>query len=169
MVYATVIKWLLISVLVIALDQLTKIWVITVLAYQERVQVLPFFAWVRWHNEGAAFSCLSSAGGWQRYFFVSLAVGFSAFIVYEISRLQKHERVMGWVYGLILGGAIGNLIDRVHHGYVVDFVLFHYDRYYFPAFNVADSALFCGAVLWILVMIAEYRQSKNQVSVDGDG
>ncbi len=163
------IKWLLLSALVIALDQLTKLWVITVLAYQERVQVLPFFAWVRWHNEGAAFSFLSSAGGWQRYFFVALAIGFSAFIVYEISRLQKHERVMGCVYGLILGGAIGNLIDRIHHGYVVDFVLFHYDSYYFPAFNVADSALFCGAALWIGVMIVEYRQSKNQMSTDSDG
>lgn len=162
-------KWLLLSTIVVILDQLTKLWVISALAYQERVQVLPFFAWVRWHNEGAAFSFLSSAGGWQRYFFVTLAIGFSAFIVYEISRLQKHERVMGWVYGLILGGAVGNLIDRIHHGHVVDFVLFHYDSYYFPAFNVADSALFCGAVLWIVVMIAEYRQSRNQVSVDSDG
>ncbi|XOV82196.1 MAG: signal peptidase II [bacterium] len=163
------IKWLVLSAVVVAADQLTKLWVITVLSYQERVQVLPFFAWVRWHNEGAAFSFLSSAGGWQRYFFVTLAIGFSAFIVYELSRLPKQERVMGWVYGLILGGAIGNLIDRVHHGYVVDFVLFHYDRYYFPAFNVADSALFCGAALWILVMIGEYRASKNQAGANSDG
>ena len=163
------IKWLLLSAGIIALDQLTKLWVITVLAYQERVQVLPFFTWVRWHNEGAAFSFLHSAGGWQRYFFIALAIGFSCFIVYEISRLQKYERVMGWVYGLILGGAIGNLIDRVYHGYVVDFLLFHYDRYYFPAFNVADSALFCGAAVWIILMIAEYRQTRTQGNTERDG
>lgn len=162
------IKWLALSAGVIIADQLTKLWVISVLAYQERVQVLPVFAWVRWHNEGAAFSFLAGAGGWQKYFFIALALGFSAFIIYEISRLPKNERVMGWVYGLILGGAIGNLIDRIYHGYVVDFLLFHYESYYFPAFNLADSALFCGAALWILVMIIEYRQSKNQPPKEAD-
>ena len=71
---------------------------------------------------------------------------------------------MGWVYALILGGALGNLIDRLHHGYVVDFILVHYQAYYFPAFNLADSALFCGAALWILLMILEYRDKKQSVS-----
>jgi signal peptidase II len=162
------IKWLALSAGVIIADQLTKLWVISVLVYQERVQVLPVFAWVRWHNEGAAFSFLAGAGGWQKYFFIALALGFSAFIIYEISRLAKNERVMGWVYGLILGGAIGNLIDRIYHGYVVDFLLFHYENYYFPAFNLADSALFCGAALWIIVMIIEYRQSKNHPPKEAD-
>lgn len=153
-------KWLALAGLVVALDQATKYWVVSALNYLDRVQVLPFFAWVRWHNEGAAFSFLDSAGGWQRWFFIGLAIAFSIFIIYELSRLPKNEKVMGWVYGLILGGALGNLVDRVHHGYVVDFILVHYDTYYFPAFNLADSALFCGAVLWIGYMIFEYKQNR---------
>ena len=153
-------KWLALAGLVVALDQATKYWVVSVLNYLDRVQVLPFFAWVRWHNEGAAFSFLDSAGGWQRWFFIGLAIAFSAFIIYELSRLPKNEKVMGWVYGFILGGAIGNLIDRVHYGYVVDFILVHYNTYYFPAFNLADSALFCGAVLWIGYMFFEYKQNR---------
>ncbi|MBT7333883.1 MAG: lipoprotein signal peptidase [Gammaproteobacteria bacterium] len=153
-------KWLLLAVGVFVTDQLSKFWVVSVLDYLDRVQVLPFFAWVRWHNSGAAFSFLDDAGGWQRWFFVCLALGFAAFVVYELSRLPKHDKTMGWVYGLILGGALGNMIDRLSHGHVIDFILFHYKGYYFPAFNVADSALFCGAVIWIYAMIVEYRQTK---------
>jgi len=156
-------KWLGLSGLVVALDQLSKWVVITTLAYQERIDVWPFFSWVRWHNEGAAFSFLAGAGGWQKWFFVLLAVGFSAFIIYELRRLPRDEKWMGWVYGLILGGALGNLIDRLHHGHVVDFILVHYQAYYFPAFNLADSALFCGAVVWIGLMLAEYRNAKSSV------
>ena len=162
------IKWLSLAGAVVLLDQLTKLLVVTQMAYQERIQVLPFFAWVRWHNDGAAFSFLSGAGGWQRWFFVCLAIGFAGFIIYEIYRLPKEERVLGWVFGLILGGAIGNLIDRLNHGYVVDFVLVHYQEYYFPAFNVADSALFCGAALWILVMILEHRHNRSVASEGKD-
>jgi signal peptidase II len=154
-------KWLSLSGLVVVLDQLTKLWVVSVMAYQERIDMLPFFAWVRWHNTGAAFSFLAGASGWQRWFFVCLALGFAGFIVYELRRLPSDDKVMGWVYGLILGGAIGNLIDRINHGYVVDFVLVHYDTYYFPAFNLADSALFCGAVVWIAFMFIEHRQNKT--------
>ena len=145
------------------LDQLAKYWVVTELAYQERIQVLPFFAWVRWHNDGAAFSFLSGAGGWQRWFFIFLAIGFAAFIIYELRRLTPNDKVMGWVYGLILGGALGNLVDRLNYGYVVDFILVHYETYYFPAFNLADSALFCGAALWVLLMIAEYREKRSSL------
>ncbi len=155
-------KWLGLAGLVLVLDQFTKYIVITELAYQERIQVLPMFSWVRWHNEGAAFSFLAGAGGWQKWFFVTLAIGFSAFIIYELRRLPSGDKYMGWVYGLILGGALGNLVDRLHHGYVVDFILVHYETYYFPAFNVADSSLFCGAALWILLMIAEYRAERAE-------
>ncbi len=155
------VKWLGLAGLVVALDQITKYVVVISLAYDERIQVLPFFAWVRWHNEGAAFSFLAGAGGWQRYFLICLAIGFSVFIIYELKRLPKEDRLMGCVFGLILGGAIGNLTDRLMHGYVVDFILFHYNHYSFPAFNVADSALFCGAALWILLMIQDYRQGKT--------
>lgn len=158
-------KWLGLAGAVVVLDQVIKIWVTRVLALGEEVVVLPVLSWVRWHNEGAAFSLLSDADGWQRWFFVVLAVGFVSFIVYELRRLPEQHRLMGWVYGLIAGGAVGNLIDRVLHGYVVDFVLLHYRGYYFPAFNVADSALTVGAVLWIGVMVAEYlRDRQRQVS-----
>jgi len=157
-------RWLSIAAGVVLLDQLTKLMVVSQLAYQERISVLPFFSWVRWHNEGAAFSFLADAGGWQRWFFVVLAVGFSAFVVYELRRLPAGERAMGWVYALILGGALGNLVDRLNYGHVVDFILFHYQVYYFPAFNVADSALFCGAALWIMLMIMEYRRGAPSSS-----
>jgi signal peptidase II len=154
-------KWLGLAGLVVVLDQLTKYWVISVLELGERVQVLPFFAWVRWHNDGAAFSFLSGSSGWQRWFFICLAIGFCAYIVYELARLPKQDKVMGWVFALIMGGAIGNMIDRVVQGYVVDFVLVHYEAYIFPAFNVADSALFCGAATWIILMLIEWRQGRR--------
>ncbi len=153
--------WLALALLLFGLDQLSKYWVVTQLAYQERIEVLPFFSWVRWHNDGAAFSFLSGAGGWQRWFFVALAVGFSAYLIYELARLPKNEKVMGWVFSLILGGALGNLTDRLLNGYVVDFILVHYEQYYFPAFNLADSSLFCGAALWIIVMILQRNQGQS--------
>jgi signal peptidase II len=150
--------WLLLAVAVFALDQGTKWIVVTEMVYGERIQVLSFFAWVRWHNAGAAFSFLADAGGWQRWFFVAVGLGFSAYIVRELSRLTLQERWMGLVYGLILGGALGNLYGRLVNGYVVDFILVHYERHIFPAFNVADSALFCGVVLWLYLMIQESRR-----------
>jgi len=157
-------KWLGLGALVVAVDQLVKGWVTRSLSLGEEIPVLPFLTWVRWHNEGAAFSMLSDAAGWQRWFFVALAVGFVAFIVYELRRLPAEERLMGWVYGLIVGGAVGNLVDRVLHGYVVDFVLLHWGQYYFPAFNVADSALTVGAALWIGAMVFEYRRERQSSS-----
>lgn len=154
-------RWLGLAAGVVALDQMVKAWVAHVLAVGDEVAVLPFLSWVRWHNKGAAFSMLDDASGWQRWFFVALAVGFVAFIVYELRRMPREEQLMGWVYGLVVGGAVGNLLDRVIHGYVLDFVLVHWDRYYFPAFNVADSALSVGAALWIGAMILEYRRSRG--------
>lgn len=157
-------KWLGLAALVVALDQLVKRWVISALSLGEEVSVLPFLSWVRWHNEGAAFSILSDAAGWQRWFFIVLAVAFVAFIVYELRRLPADQRLMGWVYGLIVGGAVGNLIDRVLYGHVVDFVLLHWQSYYFPAFNVADAALSIGAALWIGAMVLEYRRERRSQS-----
>jgi len=154
-------KWLGLSALVVVTDQLTKYWIVSTLELGERVQILPFFAWVRWHNDGAAFSFLAGSGGWQRWFFVCLAIGFSAYLIYELSRLPKQEKMMGWVFGLIMGGALGNMIDRLTNGYVVDFVLVHYENYIFPAFNVADSSLFCGAATWIVLMLIEWRQGRG--------
>ncbi|MEM9623385.1 MAG: signal peptidase II [Pseudomonadota bacterium] len=161
-------RWLSVALIFFALDQITKYWVVSSLDYQQQIQVLPFFSWVLWHNEGAAFSFLAGAGGWQRWFFITLAVGFSAYLIFELSRLAKEDRAMGWVFSLILGGALGNLLDRVLHGYVVDFILFHYQQYYFPAFNIADASLFCGAALWILLMFRERRQMRAGASAIAD-
>lgn len=157
-------RWLALAALVVAVDQLVKLWVTRTLVLGEDVTVLPFLSWVRWHNEGAAFSILSDASGWQRWFFVVLAVGFVGFILYELRRLPREQPLMGLVYGLILGGAVGNLLDRIINGYVVDFVLVHWQSYYFPAFNVADSALTVGAVLWVGLMIVEYRRERAEQS-----
>ncbi|MEM7097146.1 MAG: signal peptidase II [Pseudomonadota bacterium] len=160
--------WLGFASFVVALDQITKFIVVSELALWDRVQVLPFFAWVRYHNPGAAFNFLANSGGWQRWFFVCLALGFSAYLIWELSRLAKHEKVLGWVFSLILGGAIGNMLDRWINGYVVDFILVHYQVHEFPAFNIADSALFCGAALWILTMLIEYRAEKAQIQRRGE-
>jgi len=155
-------KWLGLGALVAVVDQVTKVAISRALDLGDLVPVLPFFSLVRWHNEGAAFSMLSDAAGWQRWFFVVLAIGFLAFIVYELRRLPDDQKVMGWVYGLIAGGAAGNLIDRVLLGHVVDFLLLHYDRFYFPAFNVADIALSVGAALWIWVMLTDYLRDRRK-------
>ncbi len=161
-------RWLWLAALVVVLDQFVKAWVVKSLALHDEVVVTPFLSWVRWHNEGAAFSMLSDASGWQRWFFVALAIGFLAFIIWELRRLPDEQRVMGWVYGLIAGGAVGNLIDRVANGYVVDYVLVHWQTWYFPAFNVADAALTVGAALWIGVMILEYRQDRQAARQSAD-
>ena len=154
-------RWMAVSAAVIVLDQGTKWLASAELALGERMSVLPFFSWVLWHNDGAAFSIMSGLGGWQRWFFVALAGGFSIFIVYELRRLRVGDWPQGLAYGLILGGALGNMIDRLTSGYVVDFILFHYKSWYFPAFNVADAALTCGAALWILCMIRDARASPS--------
>jgi len=159
-------KWLGLGGFVLGFDQLTKWWVQNVLVLGERIEIFPWFSWVRWHNEGAAFSLLNSAGGWQRWFFVVLAIVFVGFILVELWRMPVRDRWMGWAYGLILGGALGNFGDRLTDGYVVDFVLVHYAQYYFPAFNVADSALFLGASLWIWRMLAESRQKRADREIE---
>ena len=99
-IQGNLLRWMPLAVVVAGLDQATKAWVTSLLVHGERIQVLPFFAWVRWHNEGAAFSFLASAGGWQRWFFIVLALFFSVYIVWEIARLSDRERNLGWVYGL---------------------------------------------------------------------
>lgn len=139
-------KWLGVSAVVIALDLYTKHLIEAWLAYGDHWPITPFFDLVLFHNEGAAFSFLAAAGGWQRLFFSTFAVIASGVILYL---LRKHpgNRRFCFALGLILGGALGNLYDRVTLGHVVDFLFFHYRNFYWPAFNVADSAIFCGVVL----------------------
>jgi signal peptidase II len=154
-------RWLGFAVLVVTLDRVAKYIVVQVLALGERIPVWPFFSWIHLQNEGAAFSFLSGAGGWQRWLFVAIAIGFSIYLIYEMLRLPVDKKLQGWAFALILGGAWGNLIDRILSGRVVDFVLVHYQHYYFPAFNVADSAIFLGAVAWIALMIRDSRREGS--------
>ena len=142
-------KYLWLSLLVIVLDQLTKYMASSMLAYYKPLAVMPMFNLTLMHNTGAAFSFLSDAGGWQRWFFTVIAIGVSVFLVGWIKRLTPNQILQAVALSLILGGAIGNVIDRLWLGYVVDFIQVYYDKWYWPAFNIADSAITIGAVLII--------------------
>jgi signal peptidase II len=159
---ASGIRWLWISVLVIAADQLTKLWIERTMVLGDTFTVLPVLDIVRAHNPGAAFSFLADAGGWQRWAFTLLAVGVSIALVFWLRKLAlTTHALLAFGLALILGGAIGNVIDRFEHGYVVDFVHVHWGSSYFPAFNVADSAISIGAILVILDAILEGRRKKS--------
>lgn len=139
-----------IAVLAIAIDQLTKWMASTNLTLYEQIPVMPSFNLTLMHNYGAAFSFLSNAGGWQRWFFTIIATVISVVLIIWITRLKPNEKWLGISLALVLGGAIGNLIDRLAYGYVVDFIQWYYDRFYWPAFNIADSAIFVGAAMLLL-------------------
>ncbi len=142
-------RWLWLSLGVILLDHLTK-WLATAyLSYGEPVALLPVFDLTLLHNTGAAFSFLASAGGWQRWFFAIVALGVSIYLVLWLKRTPLSQRWLAVSLALILGGALGNLIDRVLFGYVVDFISLHWQQYYYPAFNIADSAITVGAVMLV--------------------
>lgn len=141
-------KWLGLAALIIALDHLTKWWISGTLAYQETIPLLSFFSLVRVHNYGAAFSFLADAGGWQRWFFIAVGAVATVIIV-QLLRKHANEFRMAFALSLVLGGALGNVIDRVVLGYVVDFLYLHYRGFAWPAFNVADSAISIGAALLI--------------------
>ena len=143
------IKWLGLATIVIFLDQVSKLWISNNFFYAENLAVTDFFNLVLVHNTGAAFSFLSGAGGWQRWFFSAIAVIASIWITWLLHK-HNENKLFCLALALILGGALGNLIDRVTYGYVVDFLDFYWKNYHFPAFNVADSAVTCGAGLLIL-------------------
>lgn len=142
-------KWLALSLVVIAIDVYTKHLIQQAFQYGEHLQITSFFDLVRYHNEGAAFSFLANQGGWQHLFFTAIAVVASAVMIYL---LRKHyeQKLFCFAIALVLGGALGNLYDRLTLGYVVDFLFFHYQAYYWPAFNVADSAITGGVALLLL-------------------
>lgn len=142
--------WLLLSLLAIVIDQWTKSIAVAHLVYAQPVPVMPMLNWTLLHNYGAAFSFLSDAGGWQRYFFTSLASVVSVIFAVWLLRLPKNTVVLAAALSLILGGAIGNLIDRVTLGYVVDFIHVYYNDSHFPAFNIADSAITLGVILMLI-------------------
>ena len=140
------VKWLALSGLVIVLDQATKLKITAAFQLGESLRMTSFFDLVLVFNRGAAFSFLSDAGGWQRWFFIVLAAAISTWIVFMIVR-HANEKVLSAALALVLGWAVGNLIDRLQHGAVVDFLYFHLAEYYWPAFNLADSAITLGVAL----------------------
>ena len=154
-------RWLIVSAAVVALDLATKAWVSHALSYGDVVRVTPFFNLILTHNLGAAFSFLAGAGGWQRWFFSAVAIVISVVLVVMLRRPHR-DRMVPLALALVLGGAIGNLWDRVSLGHVVDFIQLHAAGYYWPAFNVADSAICVGValLLWDGVRGKDTKEAK---------
>jgi len=143
--------WLLVVLVVIGLDQWTKRLIIDRLAEFDAIVLSPVLELMRLHNQGAAFSFMADAGGWQRWLFVGLGIAVSIGIAIWLLRLpSRGESLLAGALSLVMGGAIGNVVDRIRFGYVVDFIRVHYEDWFFPAFNVADSAITVGACLLIL-------------------
>ncbi len=143
-------KWLWLSLLAVILDQASKLTIAGSMQLYESIEIMPFFKLTYVHNTGAAFSFLSEAGGWQRWFFAGLALVIGAVIAVWLARLKKHETLLAVALALVLGGAAGNLIDRLAYGYVIDFLDVYYESWHWPAFNIADSAITLGVILMLL-------------------
>lgn len=141
--------WLGIALVVVLLDQASKIMMSQFLLYGQSETITSYFNLVMVYNKGAAFSFLSDQPGWQRYFFTAVSVIASLFILWMLRR-NPTQRLFCWSLALILGGAVGNLIDRIAYGHVIDFLDFHVGGWHWPAFNVADSAITVGAILFVL-------------------
>lgn len=153
--------WILGALAIIALDQITKIYFDSHLSYGERWHLLPFFDFTLLYNPGAAFSFLADGQGWQRWLFTAIALGATGLIIHLLRR-NLGQTLFCASLMCILGGAIGNVIDRIQHGHVIDFLLFYWDSWYFPAFNVADVSITCGAVLLVCDELRRMRQEKNK-------
>jgi signal peptidase II len=155
--------WLLLSALVVLADQVTKSYITSHYGEFEFTTVLPILDITRMHNVGAAFSFLATASGWQRWLFIVLAVTVSIGIVVWLYRMPRSHGLLACGLALVLGGAIGNVIDRIRLGAVIDFIHFHWDRAYFPAFNIADSAITVGAACLILDALLEPKRARAKV------
>lgn len=156
------IRWLLISAAIVLADQISKSYIAQRFGEFEHISMLPVLDITRMHNVGAAFSFLASASGWQRYLFIGLAVAVSIGIVVWLLRLKSGAHgLLACGLALVLGGALGNLIDRIRLGYVIDFIHFHWNEAYFPAFNVADSAITVGAGCLLLDALLEGRRRPD--------
>lgn len=143
--------WLVLSVVVIILDQLTKEWVLKALPEFQPITVIDgFWNWYRTYNKGAAFSFLSNAGGWQHFLFSGLAIMISLVLMFWLSRTPRKDWQSAIPFALVIGGALGNVIDRFRHGHVVDFIQWYYGDFYWPAFNIADAAIVGGAVMMVV-------------------
>ena len=147
---SSAINWIWLSILIIIIDQITKYYISHQFSLYETISIIPGLKITYVHNTGAAFSFLSNAGGWQRWLFIGISSSISLILVYW---LKKHPSADIWLavaLALILGGAVGNLADRILHGYVIDFIVVYYESWYWPAFNVADSAISIGIVMLII-------------------
>ena len=153
-------KWLWLSGLMLVLDQISKIWIDTHLELYQSIPVISGFSITYAHNYGAAFSFLSDAGGWQRWFFAVLAGSISIGLVVWIKRLKSEEILSAISLSLILGGAVGNLIDRVIYGYVIDFLDVYYQAWHWPVFNIADSAITVGVVFMFYESFTDKEQEN---------
>ncbi len=158
----TMLKWLWLSLLALVLDQASKLIIDSSMQLYQSIPVIPFFNLTYVHNTGAAFSFLSEAGGWQRWFFAGLALVISVVIAVWLSRLQKYETLLAAALSLILGGAVGNLIDRLAYGYVIDFLDVYYGTRHWPAFNIADSAITLGVMLMLVESFVGKSKDETQ-------
>lgn len=156
----TGLRFMWITLIAIVLDQWTKGLVLDHMSLYQSIQVLPFFNFTYVHNYGAAFSFLDDAGGWQRWFFTSIALVVSAVILWWLAHTHRNQRLLPIAFSFVLGGAIGNVYDRAAYGYVIDFLDFYVGNYHWPAFNIADSAIFIGAALIIIDMFVS-KNSQN--------
>ena len=157
-------NWLWLSFFVVIIDQATKALVVNTVKLSDAIELLPILDIVYLENTGAAFSILAQAGGWQRWFFIVLALGVSLALMVWLRRIRSEQILLAVGLSLVLGGALGNVIDRVMHGYVVDFIYFHWGPHYFPAFNVADTAISIGAGCLLLDAFRESGQKKKEVA-----
>ena len=151
--------WLAWAVVIFIADQVTKMLILDAYRLGDATPITSFFNIVRAHNTGAAFSFLAGASGWQRWFFTGIGIAAAIFIVWML-RAHAGQRLFSFALACILGGAVGNVVDRLQHGYVVDFLDFHWAAWHFPAFNVADAAITIGAVLLILDELRRVRSAR---------
>lgn len=151
--------WLNFSVLWVVADQLSKVWAVNTLNYARPVEVFSFMNWTLLYNKGAAFSFLSEAGGWQRWGFSLLAIGVVIWLLLWLKKIKANQWIESVALSLIVAGAIGNTVDRIRLGHVVDFIDFYYQQWHWPAFNIADISVVCGALM--LLFINVFRESEQ--------
>ena len=152
-------QWLGLAFVILLIDQFTKVLIVGFYQLGDSTTVTSFFSLVRWHNTGAAFSFLAGSAGWQRWFFTAIGVLAAALILWLL-KSHSGQKLFSFALACILGGAIGNVIDRLLYGYVVDFLSFHWHNWHFPAFNVADSAITIGAACLILDELLRVRRAR---------
>ena len=153
-------KWLWVSAVVVLLDQLSKLWADSALQLYQSIELIPSLAIRKIYNSGAAFSFLGDASGWQRWFFIALASLVAIVLIVWLYRLQKNQLRMALALSLVLGGAVGNLVDRVLYGHVIDFIDVYYASWHWPTFNVADSAITLGAALLLLDAFTNHNKDE---------